>query len=56
MSKPKMNQPNQETETTYPCGCVEKTVASGTLMAGILTSYCDDHNPYKNIAPKVEVL
>lgn len=43
-----------ETKTTYPCGCAVKTVASGTPTAGTLTQYCDIHNPYKNVAPKIE--
>jgi hypothetical protein len=43
-----------ETKTTYPCGCVIKTIASGTPVAGTLTQYCEAHNPYKNTAPKVE--
>jgi len=45
-----------ETKTTYPCGCVVKTTGTGTIYAGTLTSYCEAHNPFKNIAPKVETI
>lgn len=45
-----------ETKTTKPCGCTIQTVASGTPTAGTLNGYCDLHNPYKNTAPKVEVI
>lgn len=45
-----------EIKKTYPCGCIRETVASGTPMAGTLNSYCAQHNPYKNVAPKVEII
>lgn len=45
-----------ETKTTLPCGCVIETVATGTPSAGTLRSYCDKHNPYKNTAPRVEII
>lgn len=45
-----------EIKTTYPCGCSIRTVATGTPAAGTIKSYCDKHNPFKNIAPKVEVI
>ena len=45
-----------ETKTTYPCGCTSKTVGTGTPMAGNILGYCDAHNPYKNMAPKVEIV
>lgn len=45
-----------ETRTTYPCGCVITTVASGTPLRGTITRPCEKHNPYKNLTPKVEQL
>lgn len=41
--------PKKEKKITYSCGCTVTSVSSGTL-----SSYCDKHNPYKNVAPKVE--
>lgn len=45
-----------ETKTVYDCGCIVKTVASGTSVAGTIKSYCDAHNPYRNIAPRVDII
>jgi len=45
-----------EIETKYPCGCTVRTVSSGTPMAGTLNTYCDTHNPFKNVAPQVKVI
>lgn len=42
-------------KVTKPCGCSYKKVSEGTVFEGYVRSYCDAHNPHKNVAPKVEL-